>query len=550
MSRVVTAEEMRRIEQRAAAEGQTSEALMERAGRGAARSIMGLMPRGARRRARVVVLCGPGNNGGDGLVVARELAARGVGDVCAYTCLRDPGRTPPQPLAALARVRAYTWEDDGEGRLNDLLRSATIIVDALLGTGQARPLEGDLAIVADAAREMARTPGRRGARRLVVALDLPTGLNADTGALDPHTLPADLTLTFGFPKRGLLLEPGAGACGRIEVVEIGLKDRLAQDVAVTWPTPADVAAMIPPRGQEANKYSAGAVLVVAGSPRFTGAPRLAALGAARAGAGLVTVATGGATQQLLAVTLVEMTFLPLADDPATGALDVDKALETIRPTLGRYRCVLIGPGLGQEKGTQGTVYALLAALREMGQDQRPGVVVDADGLNALAAHVRWWELLPPWSILTPHAGEMGRLRAAAGQEGGSRPVEANRLEVARSAAQAWGQVVVLKGAHTLVAAPDGRVAINPTGGPNLATGGTGDVLGGVIAGLVAQGAPPFEAAVAGAYVHGRAGDLLARRLGARGTLAGDLPGVIPGIIEGLCRPERELHDPQEDLDEG
>ncbi len=312
-------------------------------------------------------------------------------------------------------------------------------------------------------------------------------------------------------------------------MDIGITDELA-DIMVEQTSREGVAALVPRRSREAHKYSAGAVLVVAGSPSFAGAPRLAALGAARAGAGLITVATGRTTHPLVATSLVEATFIILDDDGLHGDLQPAQALERIRGVFSRYRCVLIGPGLGQEKGTQETVYALAHALRDLPEQQRPRLLVDADGLNALSERERWWELLPPRSILTPHAGELARLRKAGRQEQQTAVKEEERLEVARRLSAEWGHIVVLKGAHTIIAAPDGRVAINTTGGPNLASAGTGDVLGGIIAGLAAQGAGPFEAAVAGVYLHGAAGDELAQRRGDRGTLAGDLPEVLPEIL--------------------
>jgi NAD(P)H-hydrate epimerase len=449
---------------------------------------------------------------------------------------------PPEPSPALQRVRTYTFEKDGLERLRRLLGQATVVVDGLLGTGRARPIEGDLAAILDAVRD---TSGDR----TLVALDLPSGLNADTGALDSHTVPADVTLTFGFPKRGLLLEPGAAACGRVVVVDIGLPDRLAGDVSVVRPRRKDVAALIPQRERQANKYSAGAVLVVAGSPPFPGAPRLAALGAARVGAGLVTVATGCSAHPLVVSTLLEMTFVLLPDDG--GALRAAPALAALHDRLSRYRCVVIGPGLGQDPGTQDTIYALLTWLKGMPDGERPHVLVDADGLNALAARERFWALLPPQTVLTPHAGEMGRLREAAGHAGGSRAVEADRLEVARASASQWQAIIVLKGAHTIVAAPDGRVSINTTGGPNLATAGSGDVLGGIIAGLAAQGAAPFEAALGGVYLHGSAGDRLARRWGDRGTLASDLLRVLPRTLRAVLRDgQPTIAHTEEDKHEG
>jgi NAD(P)H-hydrate epimerase len=284
----------------------------------------------------------------------------------------------------------------------------------------------------------------------------------------------------------------------------------------------DVRARIPARPRDVNKYSAGAVLVVAGSRRFTGAPQLAALGAARAGAGLVTLATGASTHPILAAHLLEPTFLVLEDD-AHGVLDPALAIEEIRQAAARYRAVLVGPGLARAQNTVRLVEMLVC---EDGLPEGLPVVLDAEGLNALALIDGWPERTRYPLVLTPHSGEMARLC-----DGESKEIEARRLDVAPEKARAWGVVVVLKGHPTVTAAPDGSAAVNATGGPNLASGGTGDVLGGMIAALIAQGATPFDAAVAGVYLHGRAGDDLAERYGDRGTLAGDLVPVIPTVIK-------------------
>jgi NAD(P)H-hydrate epimerase len=265
-------------------------------------------------------------------------------------------------------------------------------------------------------------------------------------------------------------------------------------------------------------------VIVAGSHRFTGAPRLAALGATRAGAGLVTLATGASTHPILAVTLLESTFLPIPDQ-ADGVLEPEKAAELIRSVAGRYRAALVGPGLAPSPQTVSLVEMLVCG------DVLPeglALVVDAEGLNSLAQIERWSERARHPIVLTPHSGEMARLCGGEAKE-----IEANRLDIAPTKAMEWSAVVVLKGSPTVTAAANGSAIVNASGGPNLASGGTGDVLGGIIASLIAQGASPFEAAIAGVYIHGLAGDLLAKRHGDRGTLAGDLPDQLPGIIKAI-----------------
>ncbi len=510
MDKIVTAAQMRAAERRAEQAGATTAQLMQNAGTAAARVIAEALARGE-RQARVLVLCGPGANGGDGMIVAKRLSEWGH-QVAAYTFRRDEP-LPPRPLV----VR---HADDADlTALRRMLADATVVVDALLGTGRARPIEGDLAAILDLVRAVA-------AARAVVALDLPSGVDPDDGAADPRTVAATITITFGYYKRGLIIGEGAALAGHVVLVPIGLDPAAGDDVDLWRVDEEDARVRIPARPRDANKYSAGAVLVVAGSRRFTGAPQLATLGAARAGAGLVTLATGASTHPILASHLLEPTFLVLKDDQ-DGVLDPVAAVAAIKEAAARYKALLFGPGLAQSAATVQLLETLLC------EDTLPAelpVVVDAEGLNALSKIANWSARTRHRLVLTPHSGELGRLTGL-----GHAEIEARRLDIAPEQARAWNAVVVLKGNPTVTASPDGQAAVNTTGGPNLATGGTGDVLGGVIAALIAQGAAPFDAAVAGVYLHGRAGDLLAERDGDRGTLAGDLPPVIPGVIKAVLQ---------------
>lgn len=507
MEKVVTAAQMRAAEQQTEQAGTSTAQLMQNAGAAAAQIIASAVARGG-PDARVLVLCGPGNNGGDGLVVVERLAEQGIA-AAAYTVGRhDTVSTPPLVVR---------HDDDRElAALRRMLDGATVVVDALLGTGRSRAIDGDLAAILDLVRDLATG-------RAIVALDLPSGVDADTGAADPHAVAATITITFGFPKRGLLLGKGAELAGHISTVGIGLATDAAAGVSLWRAGLDDARARIPARGRDANKYSAGAVLVVAGSRRFTGAPQLATLGAARAGAGLVTLATGASTHPILATHLLEPTFLVLKDDEH-GVLDPAAAVDEIRHAAGRYKCLLVGPGLAQAGNT---VRLLESLLCEEGLPTQLPVVVDAEGLNALSKIENWPERARHRLTLTPHSGEMARLTG-----GDAHEIDAGRFDVAPQWARRWNAVVVLKGNPTVTAGPDGA-AVNSTGGPNLASGGTGDVLGGMIAALIAQGAEPFDAAVAGVYLHGRTGDVLAERQGDRGTLAGDLLPEIPVVLKAV-----------------
>ncbi len=543
--KVVTVAQMRAIEAASDAAGHTYAAMMERAGQAVARA---LMARQDVRKKRVLVLVGPGNNGGDGLVAARYLAQAGAEVACYLTRPRDP--QSDENFRLLQELRVFCTDADADPdfrRLRQLAAGADVVIDALLGTGATPPLKGTIGQVLETVGQVLR--GRAisqppkwvqvggipepapEARPLVVAVDGPSGMDFDTGALDPAALPADLTVTFAYPKVGHFRFPGAAALGELVVADIGTDPALAADVDLEVVTPEMVRGWLPPRPPDAHKGTFGRALIVAGSANYTGAARLAGAAAVRAGAGLVTVALPASIHGAVAATLSEATYLLLPHE--LGVL-AEPAVEVLAEQASRYDAMLLGPGLGQEKETAEFLTALLR-----GRERRPvgflrageptaqpiplpPLVVDADGLNLLARMEGWPVRLPPGSILTPHPGEMARLMGASVAD-----VQADRVGVARQKAREWGHVVVLKGAFTVVAAPDGQTVLEPFANPALATGGTGDVLAGIIVALRAQGLGPFEAAAAGAYLHGLAGELARRRLGPVGVAAGDLVPLIP-----------------------
>ena len=556
--KLVTAQEMRAIEAQAAEAGTPEPVLMDRAARAVAAAVE--QEWGRVRGRRVLVLVGPGNNGGDGLWAAYYLHERGAAVSC--YCWRRPSATAAQGRAADAPAQAArgagiplldAGADQGHTVLARLLDDAAVVVDAVLGVGLTRPITGDLAaLLAQARRGLA---ARRAANRPlpVFAVDVPTGLDADTGAIQGIALPADWTVTFGFPKVGLHQYPGAGLAGTIIIGDIGVTN-LEKDLKTTATDAAQVRGVLPARPAEANKGTFGRLLIVAGSANYIGAGVLAALGALRSGVGLVTLAVPVELLPVVAAHLIEPTFVPLPSD--LGAL-IERSVEPVFKTLAEreYSALLVGCGLGRERETQAFIRGLLLSNAETafgrGSDRAmgfgfaarraeptakeadkgaegktprtlPPLVIDADGLNLLSEIDGWAERLPHNSVLTPHPGEMARLRGLTTAE-----VQADRVGVARAAAQEWQQVVVLKGAKTVIAAPEGRVQINPTATPALASGGTGDVLAGVIASLLAQGLAPFDAALAGAWLHGRAGEICAERIGLAGVLASDVAAALP-----------------------
>lgn len=502
--KIVTAAEMRAIEEDAGERGLPPAVLMESAALAVAQAAL---PYLAAPGASALALIGPGNNGGDGLAALRRLALRGVA-CTAYVWRRPADGDTQRDLATWAGVTVLRAEDDpDQGQLRLALRRATVVLDALLGTGRRRPIEGLLAaILATLAAERAG--------RMVLAVDLPSGLDADTGALDPATVSADLTVTFAQPKRGLLLYPGAAACGRIIVADIGIPTAAAASVPAELWLPVELAAALPPRPDCAHKGTFGRVLVVGGAPTYYGAPRLAGRSAARVGAGLVTLAAPAALIPTLAGSYEELTYLPLPAEPS-GVLG-PAALALLATALPGYAALIVGPGLGRAPETGELVRRLLAP-------DAPDVpaVVDADALNALAASPAWWTAVRRGLVLTPHPAEMARLR-------GGQPVpEAERIDAARAAAAAWQHIVVLKGAHTVIAEPGGRAVVCPWATPALATAGSGDVLAGVIGGLLAQRLTPFTAAVLGVHLHALTGRLLERQRGRAGAVASDQPELLP-----------------------
>jgi NAD(P)H-hydrate epimerase len=412
------------------------------------------------------------------------------------------------------------------------LSTADLVIDALLGTGRARAVQGALKAVMDAVNAQAD-------RVTLLAVDLPTGVNADSGAVDDSALRADVTITLGFPKVGLFAFPAAGHVGRLVVGDIGLPPEIADDVPTELTTQEEVALLLPKRALDGHKGSFGKVMVVGGSVNYIGAPTLASLAAGRVGAGLVTLACAASLHPLYAVKLTETTFFPLPEDAAAtrfrgtprqkGILGEGAAGRLLGELQG-YDVLLLGVGLGRAETTRRMVQLVLDGLRAGAGERATSIscVVDADGLNALAGHRDWPSLLPERVVLTPHSGEMARLMAI-----DISAVNTDRLAVARKAATRSGAVIVLKGAYTIVAAPDGRAHINPTANPALATAGTGDVLSGTIAGLLAQGLAPYDAAVAGVYLHAQAGEIATAQLGDAGLLASDLLPLLPRAIKAL-----------------
>jgi hydroxyethylthiazole kinase-like uncharacterized protein yjeF len=488
--------------------GIPGEVLMESAGRAVAEEVLSRLG----RDDGVVVVCGGGNNGGDGLVAARHLHQLGVPVRAAL--IGDASKLRGDAATNLARARSVGVRLEG-ARWRAPARG--VIVDSIFGTGLARAVAGPAA--AAIRRINAARSGHPGALQ-VVAVDLPSGLCADTGQELGVAVQADATLTMALPKLGLALEPGRSLAGRITVARIGIADEAPETPidAALW-TPRGAAGQLPARPAAGHKGTFGHALLVVGSEGKTGAAALAAEGAGRIGAGLVTVACPAGLNDILEAKLTEAMTAPLPDTAgralAASAEDAVVALAASRDAVG------LGSGVGRDAETLDLVRALVKRI------EGP-LALDADALFALAEDPALLRARPGATVLTPHPGEAAGLAGTTAAE-----INRDRPGAARAIAERTGSVVLLKGAATITAAPDGRILVNPTGGPALATGGTGDVLLGLVAGLLAQGMPAFEAAALAAFVHGAAADRLAAVTGPSGLLAGDLAGEIPATVAAL-----------------
>ncbi len=514
MQPVITADEMKQCDRVAMrVYGIPGILLMEQAGAAVAEYVRGML--GSVEGKSILVVCGKGNNGGDGFVAARHLANWGakVEVLIAATSgqLSGDAKRHFAILEKLCRSIKDRLSIHFISKKTGKLPGCDIIVDALLGTGvtgEAREPYGSLIRAMNAAGVS------------IVAVDIPSGVDATTGR-GTNAVRATATVTFGAIKTGLLCNEGRDLTGRIEVADIGIPPAAYESVGIkTFLVHAsDVGRILPTRPSTAHKYSVGKVLVVAGSRGYTGAAALATMAALRAGAGAVMLLTPESVYPILARKLTEAIVHPL---PATeeGTLSL-KGIEALKERILWADVTILGPGLSRNRETQ-------QVIRDLVQSTRANILVDADGLNAV--DMQLLRRAKGVFILTPHAGECARLIGST-----SREVETNRVAVVRDCAHNSNSVIVLKGAPTATATSEGKVYLNTTGNPGMATVGSGDVLAGVIAALWAQGMPPYQAAMSGVFVHGRAGDLAAQQLGERSIVAQDLVDFLPMAMQSIER---------------
>jgi ADP-dependent NAD(P)H-hydrate dehydratase / NAD(P)H-hydrate epimerase len=542
--KLVTVPQMHLIEQEADGSGLTYEKMMENAGYNLSREVLRLAyAQDDEEEFQVLGLVGPGNNGGDTLVALTRLAEKGW-TARAYIIHRKVTGDALIKRLEEADGEVYPAEkDESFQQLQAFLESADVVLDGVLGTGFKLPLKDEigsaLAAVQGIVAEMEWPP-------YIIAVDCPSGVDSDSGQAAPQTIPADATVTMAAVKQGLLKLPAYDLIGELRVVEIGRLDDLKAWQAVRNEVVDEGMALslLPLRPTDAHKGTFGTAFIAAGSINYTGAALLAGKAAYRSGAGLVTLAIPASLHGTLAGQFPEATWVLLPHEMgviASGAADV------LIKNLERATALLIGPGLGLEDTTREFIANLLNGATEKPLHARmgfvqgggskpnlkpvslPPMIFDADGLKLLAKLHDWPKMLPAPAILTPHPGEMSALTGLTIDE-----IQKDRLILARKFAQEWGHVVVLKGAFTVIAAPDGRTTTIPVATPALARAGTGDVLAGLITGLRAQGVDAYDAARAGAWIHAQAGLSAASFQGGTGAvMAGDVLEAIPDVIADL-----------------
>lgn len=512
---LVTASEMQEMDRQTIESfGIPGRVLMENAGRAATHILMEHFAN--LQTKRIGVVAGRGNNGGDGFVIARYLKQKGVhvhvfllteakriqGDAAANFKLLKPLAIP------VTEIPDENLFLKNKPKMTDL----DVVVDAILGTGLKSDVKGYFKTVIDFINNL---------KKPVFAVDIPSGLNSDTGQPCGTCIRAKVTATFGFAKIGHIIYPGADFTGKLEIVEIGIPPYIVENVSPRQYliTEDRIRSFLPVRSSDAHKGRTGHLLILAGSPGKTGAASMTSLSALRVGAGLVTLGIAESLNATLESQMLEAMTEPLKE--SQYGIIGDSAFDAVRELMTGKKCLAIGPGIGQADETKELMQRII-------YESDIPIVIDADGLNNLAGRVQILNKAQAPIILTPHPGEMARLIDA-----GVHQVQQDRIACAREFATKYNVHLVLKGARTVIAPPDGRVYLNPTGNSGMASGGMGDVLTGLIAGLITQGVPADAAAQAGAYIHGAAADSLLEAIGPYGYLAGDVINAIPREIKKI-----------------
>ena len=507
---------MRQIEQLSHIEGVTSEKLIENAGFAVAELIS--EEHGHIHDAHIIALIGSGNNGADGLVACSYLAQRGA-RVVAVICRP---RSIPDPFSDRSRAAGVDVIDISCSQAMELLQSpcesSDILIDAILGTGLSRSIDGFLRDLMQWVSDLASD---RHAMK-VYAVDLASGVNSDNGKMDAATIKSDITIALGYPKISHFTQPSSLIGGKLCIVDIGIPLGFDRDIKVCNIDRKWVRDNLPDRPKDSHKGTFGKTMIVGGSINFVGAPLLAAAAAARVGSGLVTIAGPGFMNDAVSCGLVEATLLPLEENQY-GVLDAWESARKVIENIEGYKAMLIGCGLGTKHETNMFVHHLLQTNMEL-----PPIVVDADGINLLAGFSHWWDKSPNDMVLTPHVKEMSRLTKETISD-----ILDSRLDVARTYAEKWGKIVVLKGANTIVANPGGKTWVSPFSNPVLSTAGTGDILSGMIVGLIAQGMGTGNAATLAVFLHGSMAECWSASGASSGMLASDLLTELPKVMHSF-----------------
>lgn len=532
--KLVSVSEMKEMEAAANAKGTGYDQMMQNAGVGLAKYILANYANG---KKIVTGLVGTGNNGGDTLVALAALAKSGW-TARAYIVKSRPAGDPI--LKWLAQVGGVVTEgskDTGRKTLSEWLADSELLLDGVLGTGIKLPLKAD---ISDVIGMVSKTPNLPTA----IAVDCPSGVDCESGAAADECIPADVTVCIAAVKQGLVKFPAFNYVGKLEVVDIGISNSVEKKARREVVDAEMVQKLLPVRSRDAHKGTFGTVMIVAGSVNYVGAAYLSGTAAYRVGSGLVQLAVIQPLQLALAGQIPESIWMIL---PSEGGVISADAAEVILPSLEKIKALLIGPGLGVEETTEKFLEKLLSESKtgrkvkkigfvETNSDieiaaghDLPPLVIDADGLKLLAKIPNWFKKIPSGSVLTPHPGEMAVLTELKVES-----IQSNREETAKKFAQQWGHVVVLKGALTVIAGPDGRTATIPVATSALAKAGTGDVLAGMICGLRGQGLDGYDAAISGAWLHGQAGLIAAQKLGSEvSVMAKDILKAIPDAIKGM-----------------
>jgi ADP-dependent NAD(P)H-hydrate dehydratase / NAD(P)H-hydrate epimerase len=483
---------------------------------------------------RVLIVCGSGNNGGDGLVIARYLHLWQVPVVLNFVNTKGSSNEFSMSTKegninrGIAKTLGIEMKVIDKATSLDV-KGVTMIIDALLGTGVDREVEGLYKSVIECVNEIGLAQ-----EVIVVAVDVPSGINTDNGQIMGAAIKADATATFGYIKSGLLCHPAAELCGELSLIDIGLPPLAAHSPEIFLSTMDYIFSLIPERKANSNKGTFGTLLTIAGSAGMTGAAFLSSRSSLRVGAGLVLLATAKSVLEHLPPG--EVIYKPL---PETNEQTIDnKAVDEVMEYIKTASAVVLGPGLTTNAST--VLFVRQFLIKMMDKKEILPCLIDADALNALSTFTEIMDTRAKPFILTPHPKELSRLTGQSTQD-----IQADRINAALNAANKFGCIIVLKGAHSVIANPDGRVFVNPTGNASMAKAGAGDVLSGIMGGLLAQKIEPFLAAIAGTYIHGLAGEKASLELGMSSVLANDISLNISGALEQITN--KEVSDFEETL---